>query len=172
MDKGRCRLGEWFSFRRWLLLRLSPANLTPDTGSGHPSWASALGRSVIHGTRPRSPHRLHEGEDIFARRDTPVRSAAEGIVWKIGDNPLGGNCIWVLGSGGWAHYYAHLDHWAEGLYTGEEVQPGALLGYVGNTGKCSSDTAARPFSACTVPGGLWSHCRCFETATDRNASIN
>lgn len=83
---------------------------------------------------PRSPHRLHEGEDIFARRGTPVRSATDGIVWKIGDNMLGGHCVWVLGPGGRTYYYAHLDHWAEGLYTGEDVEPGTLLGYVGNTG--------------------------------------
>ncbi len=71
---------------------------------------------------------------MFARRGTPVRSATRGIVWRIGDNTLGGHCVWVLGSGGRSYYYAHLDHWAEGIYTGEDVEPGTLLGYVGNTG--------------------------------------
>jgi peptidoglycan LD-endopeptidase LytH len=78
--------------------------------------------------------RLHEGQDIFARRGTPVLSATRGIVVRIGDNTPGGHTVSVLGSGGRTYYYAHLDGYSTGIEVGQEVQPGDLLGYVGNTG--------------------------------------
>jgi murein DD-endopeptidase MepM/ murein hydrolase activator NlpD len=38
----------------------------------------------------RSGGRLHEGQDIFARRGTAVRSATEGYVVQAGQNALAG----------------------------------------------------------------------------------
>jgi murein DD-endopeptidase MepM/ murein hydrolase activator NlpD len=82
---------------------------------------------------PRSGGRRHQGIDIFAPRGTPVRSATRGLVWRVGQNRLGGNVVWVLGPGGELHYYAHLDRVA-GIAAGDIVERGGLLGYVGNTG--------------------------------------
>jgi len=39
---------------------------------------------------PREGDRLHEGQDIFAKRGTPVLSATDGYVVRIGENNLGG----------------------------------------------------------------------------------
>ena len=36
----------------------------------------------------RGNHRLHEGQDIFAARGTPVYSATSGYVYNIGENNL------------------------------------------------------------------------------------
>lgn len=83
---------------------------------------------------PRPGGRLHEGQDIFAPKGTPIYSATEGIVWRIGVGELGGLYVYVLGPGGRRYYYAHLDAYAEGLEEGQEVSPQTLLGYVGNTG--------------------------------------
>jgi murein DD-endopeptidase MepM/ murein hydrolase activator NlpD len=47
--------------------------------------------------------RRHEGLDIFAPRGRPVRSATEGIVMRVGSNPLGGQVVWVMGPGGQRH---------------------------------------------------------------------
>jgi len=98
----------------------------------------------VHGVRvrqvadtfgaPRSGGRRHEGQDIFAPRGTPVYSATEGIVLRMGYGQLGGNYVYVLGPGGRRYYYAHLDAYAKGLEEGQEVRPDTLLGYVGNTG--------------------------------------
>jgi murein DD-endopeptidase MepM/ murein hydrolase activator NlpD len=77
--------------------------------------------------------RRHEGLDIFAPRGRPVRSATEGIVLRVGTNPLGGQVVWVMGPGGQRHYYAHLDRYA-GVRAGQRVQAGTVLGYVGTTG--------------------------------------
>lgn len=82
----------------------------------------------------RSGGRRHEGIDLFARRGTPVRSATRGVVWKVGEDPLGGHVVTVLGDGPAFFYYAHLDGFAEGLKVGDRVKPGVTLGTVGNSG--------------------------------------
>ncbi|MDQ8032288.1 M23 family metallopeptidase [Bordetella genomosp. 1] len=81
----------------------------------------------------RSNGRRHEGIDIFARRGTPVLAATEGVVTRIGTNNLGGQVVWVMGPGRQMHYYAHLDGYAD-IARGQLVQPGDVLGFVGNTG--------------------------------------
>ncbi|MBV7485699.1 M23 family metallopeptidase [Bordetella sp. BOR01] len=81
----------------------------------------------------RSAGRQHEGIDIFAARRTPVLSATEGVVTRVGRNTLGGQVVWVLGPGRQMHYYAHLDGYAD-VAPGALVMPGTPLGYVGNTG--------------------------------------
>lgn len=83
---------------------------------------------------PRGRDRTHQGVDIFAKRGTPIVSATRGIVVSVRDGGLGGKQVWVLGPGRERHYYAHLDDWAADLSTGQVVQPGDVLGYVGTTG--------------------------------------
>ena len=82
---------------------------------------------------PRSGGRPHQGVDIFAPRGTPVLSATEGIVFRVGTNTLGGQVINVLGPGRQVHYYAHLDRYGS-FREGDVVFPGNIIGYVGNTG--------------------------------------
>ena len=82
---------------------------------------------------PRSGGRSHQGVDIFAARGTPVLSATEGIVTRVGTNELGGQVVNVLGPGRQVHYYAHLDRYGS-FEAGDYVYPGNILGYVGNTG--------------------------------------
>jgi len=83
---------------------------------------------------PRSGGRRHEGADLFARRGTPVVSAVNGQVWRVGHDSLGGQVVWVLGEGRTLYYYAHLDAFAEGLAVGQHLERGAPIGFVGNTG--------------------------------------
>jgi murein DD-endopeptidase MepM/ murein hydrolase activator NlpD len=77
--------------------------------------------------------RRHEGVDIFAPRGTPVVSATRGLVWKVGENALGGNVVWVLGPGGDLHYYAHLDRVAD-IVPRQRVEAGTVIGTVGSSG--------------------------------------
>ena len=81
--------------------------------------------------------REHKGIDIFAKKGTEVVAVADGVLSFIGDQRLGGHCIWLTTENGASFYYAHLDRWAPGLYEGMEVQSGDLLGYVGNTGNAA-----------------------------------
>jgi murein DD-endopeptidase MepM/ murein hydrolase activator NlpD len=98
----------------------------------------------VHGMRPSAVHntwhanrdggrRRHEGIDLFAPKGTPVRATTEGIIRRISTSKLGGKVVWVLGPAGQRHYYAHLDGYAY-IRTGQRIQKGAVLGYVGNTG--------------------------------------
>lgn len=86
----------------------------------------------------RDGNRLHEGQDIFAPRGTPVLSATDGYVAQIGENSLGGQTVSVIGAGGRVYYYAHLDAYAPDLVEGAFVTKQTLLGYVGTTGNAAS----------------------------------
>ena len=84
----------------------------------------------------RSQGRRHEGVDIFAAKNTPVRSVSDGIVTKIGKNRLGGKVVGIQGAGAW-HYYAHLNKYARiRLY--QKVKTGDIIGYVGKTGNAKT----------------------------------
>jgi peptidoglycan LD-endopeptidase LytH len=103
---------------------------------------------------PRSGGRLHEGQDIFARRGTPVRSATEGYVLRVGENYLGGKTVFVIGAGGRAYYYAHLDSYAAGLAAGSYVTPETVLGYVGTTGNAAGTPPHLHFGVYTSEGAI------------------
>ncbi|MCU0697738.1 MAG: M23 family metallopeptidase [Myxococcaceae bacterium] len=108
--------------------RREPATMTvPVEGVGPKQLASTW-------HAPRSGGRRHEGADVFAKKGTPVVSAVDGHVWRVGEDRLGGNVVWVLGEGHTLYYYAHLDQFADGLAVGQRVRRGTTLGLVGNTG--------------------------------------
>jgi murein DD-endopeptidase MepM/ murein hydrolase activator NlpD len=86
---------------------------------------------------PRDGGRLHEGQDIFAPRGTPVLSATAGYVENIGENSLGGQTVSVIGAGGRVYYYAHLEGYAPHLAEGDYVTTQTPLGYVGTTGNAA-----------------------------------
>jgi peptidoglycan LD-endopeptidase LytH len=101
----------------------------------------------------RSNNRVHQGIDIFARRGTPVLSTTEGIVLRVGINDLGGKVVLVLGPGGHRHYYAHLDRYAE-IESGDRVVPGAVLGYLGNTGNARNTPPHLHYGIYTAKGAV------------------
>lgn len=78
--------------------------------------------------------RRHEGEDIFAAAGTPVVACVHGYVENKGWNRLGGWRIGIRDTEGKYYYYAHLSRYANGLHLGDIVQPGEVIGYVGDTG--------------------------------------
>ena len=82
--------------------------------------------------------RKHRGIDLFAPRGTPVLAVSDGYISFIGEQPKGGRCLWLSTEEGVAFYYAHLDRWASGIYEGETVEKGEILGYVGNTGNAAT----------------------------------
>ncbi len=79
--------------------------------------------------------RQHHGVDIFAEKRTPVTAVIDGQA-RTGTGGIGGKHIWLtgglLGLGSARYYYAHLDDFA--VASGDEVQKGEIIGYVGNTG--------------------------------------
>jgi murein DD-endopeptidase MepM/ murein hydrolase activator NlpD len=77
---------------------------------------------------------VHEGIDISAERGTPILSMAAGTVESVGWTFYSGTRVGVRGSDGRYYFYAHLSTVAAGLQAGAHVDPGTLLGRVGNTG--------------------------------------
>ena len=95
--------------------------------AGPHSFSSSFGA-------PRSGGRLHQGNDIFAAYGTPLYAAERGVVGQLGTNSLGGIKLWITGETGTSYYYAHLAAFAPGVVNGMLVEPGDLIGFVGNTG--------------------------------------
>lgn len=114
---------------------------------------------------PRGDGRKHEGQDIFAPRGTPILSATNGYIYKVGENNLGGQTVSVIGSGGRIYYYAHLDRYAPGLEVGKRVSTRTVLGYVGTTGNAQGTPPHLHFGVYTLNGAI----NPFPLLTDRTA---
>ena len=75
--------------------------------------------------------RVHNAQDILAKRGTPVLAADDGTILHVGKNTLGGNVIWATDrSKQLAFYYAHLERYAKGLKDGQQISRGDVIGYV------------------------------------------
>ena len=77
---------------------------------------------------------VHEGNDITAEKGTPVLSATAGTVEAMGWTFYSGDRVGVRGTDGNYYFYAHLSAFAPGITVGARVEPGTVLGLVGNTG--------------------------------------
>ncbi|MDQ6708345.1 MAG: M23 family metallopeptidase [Acidobacteriota bacterium] len=83
----------------------------------------------------RGSGRKHEAADILSPRGTPVLAMTEGNVAKLFTSERGGLTVYQFDNQGvYCYYYAHLDHYAEGLKEGMLLRKGDKLGYVGSTG--------------------------------------
>jgi len=103
---------------------------------------------------PRGTDRVHEGQDIFAAKGTPIYSSTKGYVYKIGENNLGGQTVSVIGAGWRVYYYAHLDSYAAGLAEGDYVTTQTVLGYVGTTGNAQGTPPHLHFGIYTSSGAI------------------
>ncbi len=80
----------------------------------------------------------HHGEDIFAPAGTPVLAVADGTVFAVGWNDLGGWKFWLRDGQRNEFYYAHLSAFSPLAVDGQRVRAGDVLGFVGNTGATSA----------------------------------
>ena len=76
----------------------------------------------------------HHGDDIFAPLGAPILACADGLVFSVGWNDVGGNRLWLRDSEGNEFYYAHLSAFTPIARNGMHVKAGEMLGFVGNTG--------------------------------------
>lgn len=103
---------------------------------------------------PRGTGRSHEGQDIFAPKGTPILSATNGYIYKIGENNLGGQTVSVISAGGRVYYYAHLEKYAPGIEVGDPVTTRTVLGYVGTTGNAAGTPPHLHFGIYTTTGAI------------------
>ncbi len=83
----------------------------------------------------RGATRKHEAMDVLAPRNTPVLAVEDGKIARLFLSAAGGITIYQFdGAQQYAYYYAHLDHYRDGLREGEAVKRGDVIGYVGTTG--------------------------------------
>jgi murein DD-endopeptidase MepM/ murein hydrolase activator NlpD len=108
-------------------LLLAPRNSRP---------VAALARCPVPGAQfmddwgfTRSDTGFHQGNDMMAKRGTPVAAPVSGTVSDVVGS-IGGNQFQLVASDGTVYYGAHLDRFGK---TGK-VKAGDTIGYVGDTG--------------------------------------
>ncbi len=84
---------------------------------------------VLHTVMP------HQGVDFGASTGTPVYASAAGTVIVAGNGGPCGNMVEIQHGGGITTIYCHLKGFAQGLRSGQKVEPRQLVGYVGQTGR-------------------------------------
>jgi hypothetical protein len=85
---------------------------------------------------PRGSGRFHEGEDIMAPKDALIVTPTPAVVLSAGYGADSGYYATTANPGGETFVYMHLDRIAQ-LAVGSILQPGSLIGYVGNTGNAA-----------------------------------
>ncbi|MCI4445544.1 MAG: M23 family metallopeptidase [Candidatus Aminicenantes bacterium] len=76
---------------------------------------------------------FHTGLDIATNFGNPVVATANGVVIQVGFDKYKGNFIAISHGNGFSTEYWHLQKFA--VKSGQKVERGQLIGYVGQTGK-------------------------------------
>lgn len=99
----------------------------------------------------------HRGVDLFAKKDTEIKSATSGIViFTLESFGRGGRVAAVLGTSGRIYYYAHMNEIK--CHMAQIVTTESVIGTVGNTGNAKDTPAHLHFSIVS----LWEqtdHCK-------------
>jgi murein DD-endopeptidase MepM/ murein hydrolase activator NlpD len=82
----------------------------------------------------RSDVSYHHGDDIFGQLGQPLVACADGTVFSVGWNKVGGNRLWLLDEQGNQFYYAHLSAFSTAAVNGARVKAGQVIGFLGRTG--------------------------------------
>ena len=83
---------------------------------------------------PRADTIWHHGNDVFAPEGTPILAVADGELFLVGWNRLGGHRLWLRDEHGNEFYFAHLSAYSPVAFNGSRVRAGDVIGFVGHTG--------------------------------------
>jgi murein DD-endopeptidase MepM/ murein hydrolase activator NlpD len=121
---------------------LAPQLVTPALGGG-PYVFPVYGPVQFSDTfgAARADVSWHHGDDIFAPLGSPLLAVADGTLFSVGWNRIGGNRVWLRDREGNYFYYAHLAAFSTLAVDGAQVRGGDVIGFVGNTG----DAAGTPY---------------------------
>jgi murein DD-endopeptidase MepM/ murein hydrolase activator NlpD len=114
-----------------------PTGLQPQlTGGGYvfPVYGPSSFTDTFGAFRGDVAGNWHHGDDIFAALGAPILACADGLVFSVGWNDVGGNRLWLRDEQGNEFYYAHLSAFTPLAKNGLHVKAGEVLGFVGNTG--------------------------------------
>jgi murein DD-endopeptidase MepM/ murein hydrolase activator NlpD len=76
----------------------------------------------------------HHGDDVFGQVGQPLLAVADGTLFSVGWNKVGGNRLWLRDEKGDEFYYAHLSAFSTLAVNGAHVQAGDVIGFMGNSG--------------------------------------
>jgi murein DD-endopeptidase MepM/ murein hydrolase activator NlpD len=125
----------------------TPFGIAPDNGTpplkGGPYVFPVVGQTSFSDSwgAARATTSWHHGVDIFAPFGAPVVAVADGVLFSVGWNRVGGRRLWLRDRQGNFFYYAHLSAFSAVAVNGARVRAGTIIGYVGNTG----DAAGTPY---------------------------
>jgi murein DD-endopeptidase MepM/ murein hydrolase activator NlpD len=105
---------------------------TPIDGARITSKFGMRFHPVLHYTR------LHGGVDFGAPVGTPIYASANGTIVSASPSRCAGNMVVIRHEGGYETRYFHLSRYADGLHAGQQVTQGLTVGFVGNTGTCTT----------------------------------
>lgn len=119
------------------LIRRPPSDVMPRLTAGgyvFPVYGSSSFVDTFGAPRGTIVSGWHHGEDIFAPLGAPLLAVADGTVFSVGWNRVGGWRLWLRDREGNEFYYAHLSAFSPAAVNGTEVKAGTVLGFLGNTG--------------------------------------
>ena len=114
-----------------------PPDVTPalgQTGYVFPVYGSSSFVDTFGALRSDVAGGWHHGDDIFAALGAPLLAVADGTVFSVGWNKIGGWRMWLRDDSGNEFYYAHLAAFSPFAVNGAIVRAGDVLGFVGNSG--------------------------------------
>jgi hypothetical protein len=114
-----------------------PLTLTPPLVAGpytFPVTGNAFFGDTYGAMRSDVPGGWHHGDDIFSPLGQPVVAVADGKVYKVGWNRVGGWRLWLKDAQGNRFYYAHLSGYTKYGRNGTHVKAGQQIAFIGNTG--------------------------------------
>lgn len=106
----------------------------------------------------RSESRSHNALDIMAPQGATVIAAADGFIAKLHFSDKGGITIYQTSVDlKLVYYYAHLDHYKDGIAEGQRVRQGDTIGFVGDTGNAGAGNYHLHFAIWTIsdPKRYW-----------------
>jgi murein DD-endopeptidase MepM/ murein hydrolase activator NlpD len=114
-----------------------PPDVTPRLTAGgyvFPVYGPCSFSDSFGAPRPWITSGWHHGEDIFGQLGAPLLAVADGTVFSVGWNDLGGYRLWLRDRDGNEFYYAHLSAFSPFAVNGRQVKAGTVLGFMGNSG--------------------------------------
>jgi murein DD-endopeptidase MepM/ murein hydrolase activator NlpD len=118
------------------VVRRFPPNVTPPLTAGgyvFPVYGPSSWSDTFRAPRA-APVGWHHGIDIFAALGAPILAVADGTLFSIGWNDIGGYRLWLQDGEGNEFYYAHLSAFSTLAVEGAQVRAGDVIGFVGSTG--------------------------------------
>jgi murein DD-endopeptidase MepM/ murein hydrolase activator NlpD len=118
-----------------------PSSLHPDLEAG-PYFLPVYGSASYINTYgdPRPDVSYHHGADIFGEVGQPLVACADGTVFSVGWNKIGGIRLWLRDKQGNEYYYAHLSAYSTLASNGARVKAGQVIGFMGTTGDAEGGT--------------------------------